>query len=117
MTSYATLLQRQRDLVFLDMTFRLASLTSCARRGTGCILVDAQGRVLSAEHNGVGAGQTRCEHIHCPGVSAPSGTGLNLCEAIHAEENALQMCADVYKIHTVYCTTAPCLDRCLRKFF
>jgi dCMP deaminase len=49
----------------------------------------------------------------CPGHDAPSGTNLEGCGAIHAEENALVQCKDPYAIHTVYCTTEPCV-RCTR---
>lgn len=44
----------------------------------------------------------------CAGADHDSGQGLEICEAIHAEQNALLQCADVQKIHTVYVTTSPC---------
>jgi dCMP deaminase len=50
----------------------------------------------------------------CKGAKAPSGEGLHLCEAIHAEENALIQCHDVGAIHTVYSTASPCI-LCMRK--
>lgn len=45
----------------------------------------------------------------CAGATAPSGTALDACEAIHAEANALLQCENVYHIHTVYCTASPCM--------
>ena len=105
------------DLSHLSIAFELALLTTCARRGTGCVLVDENGIILSTGYNGVGRGQKNCRIENCPGATAASGTNLSSCEAIHSEENALMYCSDVQKIHTVYCTTSPCLDRCLRKFF
>lgn len=45
----------------------------------------------------------------CPGAFSPSGTNLDGCEAIHAEQNALLQCRDVREIHTCYCTTSPCV--------
>lgn len=45
----------------------------------------------------------------CDGAFSPSGTNLDGCEAIHAEQNALLQCHDVREIHTIYCTASPCM--------
>ncbi len=45
----------------------------------------------------------------CSGFSAKSGESLDTCEAIHAEQNALLQCRDVWSIDTCYTTTAPCI--------
>lgn len=45
----------------------------------------------------------------CAGATAPSGTQLEGCEAIHAEQNALLQCPDVRRIHTAYVTCSPCV--------
>ena len=45
----------------------------------------------------------------CPGAKAASGTNLDGCHAIHAEQNALLQCRDVYSIETCYTTTSPCI--------
>lgn len=45
----------------------------------------------------------------CPGGQAPSGTGLDACQAIHAEQNALLQCPNVRAIHTAYVTCSPCV--------
>ena len=44
----------------------------------------------------------------CAGAGHDSGQGLEICEAIHAEQNALLQCHDVQQIDTVYVTTSPC---------
>lgn len=51
----------------------------------------------------------------CTGADYDSGQGLDICEAIHAEQNALLQCADVQKIHTVYVTVSPC-RHCMKLF-
>lgn len=51
----------------------------------------------------------------CPGSGAKSGTNLDGCRAIHAEQNALLQCRDVYDIDTVYVTTEPCVT-CTKLF-
>lgn len=48
----------------------------------------------------------------CSGVSAPSGQSLDACQAIHAEQNAMLQCRDVYAIHTAYVTASPCITCC-----
>ena len=107
--------QQQKDEAWLQICFEISNLATCARRATGCVLVDKNNLVLATSYNGVPQNVSHCTDIPCAGVNFASGSGLNTCEAIHSEENALQFCADVSKIHTVYCTTSPCLDRCLRK--
>lgn len=49
----------------------------------------------------------------CSSADAPSGEGLDKCEAIHAEQNALLQCRDAWAIHTCYVTTFPCMT-CLK---
>ena len=48
----------------------------------------------------------------CSGATAPSGTNLDGCQAIHAEQNAMLQCRDVYAIHTCYVTASPCMTCC-----
>jgi deoxycytidylate deaminase len=43
------------------------------------------------------------------GAKFKSGEGLDVCQAIHAEQNALLQCKDVYDIETIYCTVSPCI--------
>ena len=82
--------------------------STCSRRRVGCILVDVRGHVLSSGHNGVPMGHTHCTDAPCPGSGLPSGTGLDKCQAVHAEMNAILQCRDPYEIDTCICTTAPC---------
>ena len=48
----------------------------------------------------------------CAGAWSPSGTNLDACQAIHAEQNALLQCRDIYQIHTAYVTASPCVTCC-----
>lgn len=45
----------------------------------------------------------------CEGATASSGTNLDGCQAIHAEQNALLQCKNIYEIDTCYVTTSPCM--------
>lgn len=104
---------------------------TCLRRAVGCVLLDADGFILSTGYNGVAAGQPHCnkgiengrqfdaannvykpiiEFPHsCPGAFAASGTSLDSCHAIHAEQNALLRCPDVRRVHACYVTASPCM--------
>jgi dCMP deaminase len=114
-----------------------AKRATCLRRQVGCVLLSARGHVLATGYNGVAAGQKHCNevvivganyrqfgpdpavqkpeymvdsHPHaCPGAHSASGTNLDGCQAIHAEQNALLQCRDVYTIHTCYVTASPCI--------
>jgi dCMP deaminase len=73
-------------------------------------LFDEHFRVLATGVNGVPAGAPHCnEDYRCTGASAPSGVSLELCKAIHAEQNALMQCADVTKIVYAFVTVSPCI--------
>lgn len=91
----------------------LAQRSTCQRRRVGAVLVDDRHRILATGHNGVPMNSPHCLDHPCPGVGLPSGTGLDLCRAVHAEMNAMLFCPDVMKIDTLYVTTSPCM-LCIR---
>lgn len=123
-----------RDEWALKLALLTAQRTTCCRRAVGCVLLNARGHVLSTGYNGVAAGLPHCNeevithnhgprkewereiiavHPHaCSGAAAPSGTNLDGCQAIHAEQNALLQCRDMYAIHTAYVTASPCMTCC-----
>lgn len=103
-----------RDSTMLKLASVISERSTCSRRKVGCVLVDKYGRVLSMGHNGVPRGMTHCIESPCPGAEYPSGTHLEECLAVHAEENALMFCSDIMKIETCYVTTSPCLG-CVKK--
>ena len=113
-----------------EWAIRLALLTArratCLRRQVGCVFLDSRGHVLATGYNGVAAGLRHCNEVTervsntvlggapmfnnaCPGAQSPSGTNLDECQAIHAEQNALLQCRDVYQLHTCYVTVSPCV--------
>lgn len=98
------------DEYFLSLCEVVATRATCRRRRVGCVLVNERLHILATGYNGVAAGVPHCLDTPCPGSDAPSGTGLDLCQAIHAEANALLQCADVYSIVTAYTTTSPCVQ-------
>lgn len=116
-----------RDLHYIQMAQLVAQRSTCLRRTVGCVLVNVRGHVLATGYNGRAAGLPHCNEIkhhtmfhlqlqqvdsyphECTGAHAASGTDLDSCEAIHAEQNALLQCRNVYEIETCYVTVSPCV--------
>ena len=113
-----------RDEWAVEIARVCAKRSTCLRRSVGCVLLNTRGHVIATGYNGVAAGLPHCNDtivdddgkntfiIHplaCSGAESLSGTNLDACQAIHAEQNALLQCRDVYAIDTCYCTTAPCV--------
>jgi dCMP deaminase len=109
-----------RDQWAMEIAEATSKRSTCCRRYVGCVLVNARGHMLSTGYNGVAAGMPHCNEPAvstgvtyypnaCPGSQSPSGTNLDGCHALHAEQNALLQCSDIYQIDTAYVTTAPCV--------
>lgn len=124
-----------RDEWAMQMALLTAKRATCLRRAVGCVLLNERGHVLATGYNGVAAGRPHCNQEYelkvserrfmgqqhavrpvgprfpyaCQGANAESGTQLDSCEAIHAEQNALLQCPNVYDIHTAYVTASPCI--------
>jgi len=96
------------DQIYLAMSRLISTRATCPRRQVGCVLVDKRGRVLSMGYNGVPSGQAHCTDVPCPGAGFPSGHGLEKCQAIHAEQNAVVLLHDPWVVHTAYVTVTPC---------
>ena len=102
----------------LQLAQVVATRGTCARRKVGCVLLDTRGHILSTGYNGPASGAPHCspipdlfvlEEFRCLGMTFSSGQGLDKCQAIHAEQNALMQCPKVWDIDTCYVTTSPCL--------
>lgn len=106
----------------MGLATQTAKRSTCCRRSVGCVLLNSKGHVLATGYNGVAAGQLHCNEPAvgskfpefkypnaCKGAFAKSGTELDACKAIHAEQNALLQCQDVSKIHSCYVTASPCM--------
>jgi len=94
---------------FLQMAELVATRGTCARKTVGCVFSNNRGHVIATGYNGPAAGQRHCIDSPCLGAGFPSGLGLSKCEAIHAEQNALLQCKNVYEIDTAYITHSPCI--------
>jgi dCMP deaminase len=98
------------DTYFLRVAREVSTRGTCIRRKVGCVLVDEHLHILATGYNGVARGVPHCIDHPCPGAQSASGTDLDVCQAIHAEANALLQCPDVNRIETIYCTASPCIQ-------
>lgn len=104
-----------RDQLGLTLAAAWSLRSTCVRRSVGCVLFDGAGHEVGSGYNGTASGLPHCldtggiRDRACPGAGARSGEGLDLCEAIHAEANALLRCSDVREIVTAYVTASPCV--------
>lgn len=113
------------DVYFMRLAIDVSTRSTCLRRQVGSILVDKRNHIIATGYNGVAPGLPHCnyeskisevsdgiENINpyaCKGAFEKTGVDLDSCEAIHAEQNALLQCDDVYKIEKIYTTSAPCV--------
>ena len=89
-----------KDEYFMDMALLVSERSTCLRRKVGAVLINKRKHVLATGYNGVASGQPHCLDIPCIGANSASGTDLDLCEAVHAEQNALLQCRNVFEIDT-----------------
>ena len=121
------------DQYMMELARVAARRTTCIRRGVGCVLSDAGGRVLAIGYNGVASKMPHCNQVTemrqnpafflpdadrydveelpvfghaCAGHNLPPGQ--DSCEAVHAEQNALVQCRDPDAVAVAYVTLSPC---------
>ena len=77
------------DLYFRQICDAIASKSPCYSRQIGAILVHDKS-IVSTGYNGPPRGVPHCEEV-CPrkAVGYPSGEGMHLCAATHAEANCV----------------------------
>lgn len=103
-------MREEKFWVYMNVALSIAMLSTCGRRKVGCVLLDEDTVGLSIGYNGVPKGQAHCDdHRPCAGMHSVSGQGLELCEAIHAEQNAIAWCPRVQDVRYAICTTSPCI--------
>lgn len=98
-----------KHITFLSMAINLSLQATCSRRRVGCILVNSNNKIIGSGYNGTASGLPHCIDNECKGSKYNSGEGLDVCEAIHAEQNALMQCSNVDSISVAYVSTAPCI--------
>ena len=101
------------DEYFMEIAEVVAKRSNCSRRHVAAVIVK-DNHLLSTGYNGTPRGVQNCFDGGCPRCSghAPSGTSLDECLCVHAEQNAICQAAR-YGVNvggsTIYITLSPCL--------
>jgi len=101
------------DEYFMKMASLVAERSTCLRHNIGAVIVKDK-RVIATGYNGSAKGAPNCIDIGCVknNQGIKSGTGHDICQAVHAEMNAIIQGA-FHGISiggtTMYCTHTPCI--------
>jgi dCMP deaminase len=101
------------DEYFMKIAEVVATRSNCMRRHVGAVIVKDR-HILSTGYNGTPHGVTNCFAGGCPRCNgtAKSGTHLEECLCVHAEQNAICQAAlfgQAVDGATIYITISPCL--------
>ena len=100
------------DEYFMQIAKLVSSRSTCLSRQVGAVLVK-DNCIISTGYNGAAKGAFHCEEIGCirKKLNVKSGEKLDLCRAVHAEENTIVQAAK-HGISTdgatLYVTVTPC---------
>lgn len=105
------------DEYFMSIAYNVAERSNCIRRQIGAVIVKDK-NIISTGYNGTPMGVKNCYEGGCPRCAgnAPSGTSLDSCLCVHAEENAICFAArhgTRTESGALYTTTRPCFG-CLK---
>ena len=101
------------DDYFMEIAQVVSKRSNCTRRHVAAIIVKDR-HILSTGYNGTPHGVRNCFDGGCPRCSGDvaSGTHLEECLCVHAEQNAICQAAffgHAIKDATIYITISPCL--------
>jgi dCMP deaminase len=99
-----------KDHYFMNIAIEVARRSTCTRRQIGALIVSDVGEIKSTGYNGNPRGLPHCHEIGCirDKLNIPSGTRLETCTAVHAEQNALIQAGTNARGSTLYSTIVPC---------
>ncbi len=92
--------------------------STCLSRQVGAVIIKDK-QIIATGYNGAPSGAIHCTDLgYCvrKKMGYPSGQGLELCRAGHAEANAIDQCArwgTSCDGATLYVTTQPCVFCCI----
>lgn len=103
---------------FMEIAKTVAQRSTCLRHQVGCILVNNSDQILSTGYNGSPRKTDHCLDVGCIRdiQKLESGKNIEVCCAVHAEQNAIINAAKQGTIiinSVCYCTHKPCIT-CLK---
>ena len=100
------------DEYFVGIARQVATRSTCLRRSVGAVIVRDR-RIITTGYNGPPKGVQHCDVNGClrEQMGIPSGQRLDICRALHAEQNAIIQAA-LHGVSTqgsaIYVTLQPC---------
>ena len=98
------------DQYYLNMLPSVAARSKCHRRKLGAIIT-VDNHIIGMGYNGPPPGYPHCNPCVKEAMNIPSGEGLDVCPATHAEQNAIAFCAQhgiSTRNATMYIGATPC---------
>ena len=101
------------DEYLMKITMDVTTRSTCRRRSVGAVLAQ-DNRIICSGYNGVPRNMEHCTDIGClrDKLGIESGTHLEICRGLHAEQNALMQAARFgisTEGATCYVTHHPCI--------
>lgn len=97
------------DDYFMKIVEVVKLRSTCLRHQIGCVIIKND-KIVSTGYNGAVKGARHCIDIGCirDKMNIKSGTRVEICEAVHAEQNALIQAGDRAIGGTLYVNCTPC---------
>lgn len=100
------------DEYFMKIAYLVADRSTCLSRKVGAVIV-RDNHIISTGYNGAPKGVSHCLDTGCirKERGIPSGERLDICKAVHAEQNAIIEAAYngvSTKDASIYVTVTPC---------
>ena len=98
------------DEYFSRIARDVAQRSTCLRHQFGAVVVNEKHEIVSTGYNGVVRGASHCTEKGCTKnlLGIKSGTGHEICPAVHAEQNALLQGGKQSLNCTMYLNAFPC---------
>ena len=98
------------DEYFAKIAEDVASRSTCLRHRFGAVIVNEKHEIVATGYNGVVRGAGHCMDSGCikNKLGIKSGTGHEICPAVHAEQNALIQGGRQSANCTLYVNAFPC---------
>lgn len=95
---------------FMKIAELSATRSTCIRRKIGAVIVDSENRVISTGYNGIPSKLKHCEERGClrEKLKVPSAQRIEICRAMHAEQNAIIYARRDLIECSIYVTHMPC---------
>jgi dCMP deaminase len=98
------------DEYFSKIALDVAERSTCMRHKFGAVIVNEKHEIVATGYNGVVRGAPHCSEKGCikNRLGIQSGTGHEICPAVHAEQNALIQAGRNGMNCTLYVNAFPC---------